>query len=205
MVGKREINRIGILVFDDVEELDAVGPYQVFGTARSEFPESFHVSLIAQSAEAPVRCVNGLRILPDHDFGTAPALDVLVIPGGIGTRRVAVDRHALEWIRATVRRCRWVASVCTGARITFAAGLADGKRITTHWSAIEELRATGRAQVLDDVRFVRDGNVIHSAGVSAGIDMALWLVGELAQDPLAARKVQKMLEYYPAPPYAYLA
>lgn len=199
------MNRIGILIFDDVEELDAIGPYQVFGTARSEFPESFEVSLIAGSGGSPVRCVNGLRILPDFDFGTAPDLDVLIIPGGIGSRRVAADGVALDWVRSTALRCRWIGSVCTGARVTLAAGLADGKRITTHWSAIEELRETGRTAVLENVRFVRDGNLIHSAGVSAGIDMALWLVGELKADPCAARSVQKILEYYPAPPYAYLA
>lgn len=199
------MNRIGILIFDDVEELDAIGPFQVFGTARGLFPELFDVSLIAAGSDSPVRCVNGLRILPDFSFASAPPNDVLVVPGGIGTRRVAADPGAVEWIAEAARRARWVASVCTGARLTLAAGVAAGRRITTHWSAIQEIREQGCAEVLENVRFVRDGNVIHSAGVSAGIDMALWLVGELAGDPQAARDVQKVLEYYPSPPYAYLA
>lgn len=198
------MHNVAILVFDDVEELDAVGPYQVFGTAASEFPELFNVFMVAGAADVPVRCVNGLRLLPHCGLNDAPPIDLLIIPGGVGTRRLAADAGLVEWVRATAEQCQWVASVCTGARVTVAAGLADGKRITTHWSAIEEIRALGRAEVLADVRFVRDGNLVHSAGVSAGIDMALWMVGELAGDPQVARSVQKMLEYDPAPPYAYL-
>jgi transcriptional regulator GlxA family with amidase domain len=195
------VTRVGILIFDDVEELDAVGPYEVFGTARAERPDEFDICLIAASKD-PVRCVNGLRILPDHDYASAPSIDILLIPGGVGTRKVAKDEAALAWVREVATKTRLVASVCTGARVTLASGLAHGKRITSHWSAIDELRADGRAaEVLDDVRFVMDGNIIHSAGVSAGIDMALWLVGHLADEDFA-RQVQKLIEYYPAPPYA---
>lgn len=171
------MTRVAILLFPDVEELDLVGPYQVFGAAHAAKPEAFEVFLVASDASAPVRCVNGLRVLADHDFRSAPAIDLLLIPGGVGTRRVAKDVLSIEWIRRTAKSARLVASVCTGARVTLAAGLADDKRITTHWSAIEELRADGRAAaVLDNSRYVADGNIVHAAGVSAGIDMALWLL-----------------------------
>lgn len=197
------MHRIGIVVFDDVEELDAVGPYEVFGVARGLRPESFELSLVAADSSTPVRCVNGLRLLPDRGFDGDPSLDVLIIPGGVGTRKVAADEAFLTWIRTAAAGAQIVASVCTGARVTLAAGLAEGRRLTTHWSAVEELRADGRAaEVLDDVRFVRDGNIIHSAGVSAGIDMSLWLLGQLTE-PGFARQVQRVIEYQPAPPYAY--
>lgn len=194
---------IGIFVFNEVEELDAVGPYQVFGTANQERPDLFRARLVGETGE-PIECVNGLRIVPHFSFADAPNFNVLVIPGGRGTRVQAQNQNVLEWVWSTAAKCEWVASVCSGARITLATGLADGKRITTHHGVIEELRAKGQAaEVLDDVRFVRDGKTIHSAGISAGIDMSLWLVGHLAAEPGFARLVQKEMEYYPAPPHAF--
>lgn len=195
------VTHVGILLFPDVEELDLVGPYQVFGAAHAAKPEAFDVFLVAADASGPVRCVNGLRVLPDYDFASAPPIDLLLIPGGVGTRKVAKDEQSVDWVRTTAASARMVASVCTGARVTLAAGLAAGKRITTHWTAIEEMRVDGRAsEVLDDVRYVQDGHIVHSAGVSAGIDMSLWLLGEIV-DPAFARQIQKTIEYYPEPPY----
>lgn len=195
------ITRVGILLFPDVEELDLVGPYQVFGAAHAAKPEAFEVFLVAAQTSVAIRCVNGLRVLADYDFETAPAIDLLLIPGGVGTRNVAKDDASVAWVRATAATSRTVASVCTGARVTLAAGIAAGRRITTHWTAIEELRADGRAaEVLSDVRYVEDGNVVHSAGVSAGIDMSLWLLGQI-EDPDFARQIQKAIEYFPEPPY----
>lgn len=195
------VTRVGILLFPDVEELDLVGPYQVFGAAHSAKPEAFEVFLVAADASGPIRCVNGLRVLADYDFASAPPIDLLLIPGGVGTRKLAKDETSVEWVRATAASARIVASVCTGARVTLAAGLAAGKRITTHWTAIEEMRADGRAsEVLDSVRYVQDGNIVHSAGVSAGIDMSLWLLGQI-EDPAFAQQIQKAIEYFPEPPY----
>lgn len=195
------VTRVGILLFPDVEELDLVGPYQVFGAAHAAKPAAFEVFLVAAQASVPIRCVNGLRVLADYDFRTAPPIDLLLIPGGVGTRKVAKDDESIAWVRATAATSRTVASVCTGARVTLAAGIAAGRRITTHWTAIEELRADGRAaEVLDDVRYVEDGDVVHSAGVSAGIDMSLWLLGQI-EDPDFARQIQKAIEYFPEPPY----
>lgn len=193
---------LGILIFDDLEELDAVGPYEVFAAAAGMRAGFLDVFLVGETTQ-PVRCVNGMRILPHYSFVTAPKIDVLVIPGGVGTRALVGRSQVLSWVSKTAASAKWLASICSGARVTLAAGIAAGKRITTHWSVIEELRADGRAaEVLDNVRFVRDGKLVSAAGVSAGIDMALWLTGQLA-DPAFAREVQKYIEYFPAPPYTH--
>ncbi|MCB0969837.1 MAG: DJ-1/PfpI family protein, partial [Ilumatobacter sp.] len=108
----------------------------------------------------------------------------------------------LDWIARVAADCQWVTSVCTGALLLTAAGPAKGRRVTTHWAFVESLRARGEAaEVLADVRWVRDGNIVTAAGVSAGIDMALWLLGEW-RGPAFARRVQRAMEYHPAPPYA---
>jgi transcriptional regulator GlxA family with amidase domain len=191
---------IGIVLFQDMEELDAIGPYEVFAYAAGMREDLFRVCTIAER-DGPVRCAKGLTIVPSHSFATAPDLDVILVPGGRGSKAEAANPVLTAWVAQQAARCEWVASVCTGARILLAAGPAVGKRITTHWRAVAELREEGKAAaVLDDVRFVRDGNLVTSAGVSAGIDMALWLVGQIA-DPAFARAVQKGIEYFPAPPY----
>jgi len=192
----------GILLFPDAEELDFVGPYEVFTMARDYLFEDDRVVTIAQD-DAPVRAAKGMRVLPDHTIEDAPSLDVLVVPGGIGTRAQAENRVLLGWIAKAAAECRFVTSVCTGSLLLHAAGVVAGRRITTHWAFVEELRGRGAAPVMEDVRYVRDGNLVTSAGVSAGIDMSLWLVGQL-HDPDAARRTQRLMEYSPAPPYAAL-
>jgi transcriptional regulator GlxA family with amidase domain len=189
----------GILLFDDVEELDFAGPWEVFtNAARKE--QGDRVLTIAPKP-GPVRCAKGLRVLPDHGFEDAPGLDVLLVPGGQGTRREIENPVVIDWLRKTAPRCRFVTSVCTGSLLLHGAGLATGRRITTHWAFVETLRGRGGATVLDGVRYVRDGNLVTAAGVSAGIDMALWLVGQL-YDVTHARNVQRVMQYDPAPPYA---
>ena len=188
---------IGILIFDDAEELDFVGPWEVLTPAAQR--DGDQVVLIAER-DGPVRCANGLRVLPDHTFADAPPLDVVLVPGGQGTRREVENAALIEWIRKTSESCRYVTSVCTGSLLLHEAGPARGKRITTHWGFVEKLRERGDAEVLDGPRFVRDGNVITAAGVSAGIDMALWLVGQL-HGVEHARNVQRYIQYDPAPPY----
>ena len=159
------------------------------------------VSLIAERDTA-VRCAKGMRVLPDRTTAQVEQLDVLLIPGGQGTRREAKNEALLDWVRTVSAGSQWITSVCTGALLLTAAGPARGKRITTHWGFIEQLRGRGEAaEVLAHVRYVRDGNVVTAAGVSAGIDMALWLVGQMHGRALA-RSVQRMMEYDPAPPYA---
>ncbi|HEY5337887.1 MAG TPA: DJ-1/PfpI family protein [Rhizomicrobium sp.] len=198
--------RIGILIFDDVEELDFVGPWEVFTVANevadgTGAPRPFEPMLVAENI-APVRCRKGMRVLPDVTTAQAGKLDVILIPGGQGTRREVNNAPLLAWIARTAADATWITSVCTGALLLTAAGPAKGKRVTTHWGFIEQLRARNEAaEVLSHVRYVRDGNVVTAAGVSAGIDMALWLMGQFL-DPAFARKVQRVMQYDPAPPYA---
>lgn len=194
----REVT-IGILIFDGVEELDFVGPYEVFGALRKATGRG-KVVIIAENA-GPVSCVNGLRVLPDHGFEDAPKLDVVLVPGGMGTRRELDNPALIDWIRKVGAQCEWVTSVCTGALLLHEAGFAKGKRVTTYWGFVEDLRARGDVTVLEGPRYVRDGNLVTSAGVSAGIDMALWLVGQL-HSPEVARQVQRGIQYEPAPPYS---
>jgi transcriptional regulator GlxA family with amidase domain len=191
---------IGILLFDDVEELDFVGPWEVFSaTTQHLFPDDQVVTIAQQSG--PIRCAKGLRVLPDFDFSNAPPLDVVLVPGGQGTRREVSNQTLIGWLRAAGQNCQWVTSVCTGALLLHEAGFAKGRRVTTHWAFIETLRQRGDVTVLENRRYVRDGNVVTAAGVSAGIDMALWLVGQIYGVDVA-RKVQRGIEYDPAPPYA---
>ncbi len=191
---------IGILLFDDVEELDFAGPWEVFTALRAAVDDGLSVVTIAER-EGPVTCAKGLRVLPDHTLANAPELDVVLVPGGQGTRREVDNPVLIEWLRETGRRCEWVTSVCTGALLLHEAGFAKGRRVTTYFGFVEALRARGDVTVLEGVRYVRDGNLVTSAGVSAGIDMALWLAGQL-YEPATARLVQKYMEYDPAPPYA---
>ena len=193
--------RFGFLIFDDAEELDFVGPWEVFTMANVVRPGTHDCVLIAEK-DAAVRCRKGMRVIPDHTLEDAPPLDVLLVPGGQGTRREVNNKVLLDWIAAVAPRCQWVTSVCTGALLLTASGAAKGKRVTTHWGFVDQLRARGEAaEVLANYRYVRDGNLLTAAGVSAGIDMALWLTGEL-HGPDFARAVQRQMEYDPAPPYA---
>jgi transcriptional regulator GlxA family with amidase domain len=186
----------GILLFDQAEELDWAGPWEVFTMARRD---DDRVVTVAARPD-PVRCAKGLRVLPDHTFEDAPALDVLLVPGGRGSRIEVHNPVLLDWIAAVAPGCTWVTSVCTGAFLLHAAGPARHKRVTTHWASIESLRALPDVTVVEHARYVRDGNVVTSAGVSAGIDMALWLVGQMYGID-HARFTEHAMEYDPAPPY----
>jgi transcriptional regulator GlxA family with amidase domain len=188
----------GILLFDDAEELDFAGPWEIL-TSAAALEKEDRVVTIAQSA-GPVRCAKGLRVLSDHTFADAPRLDVVLVPGGQGTRREVSNPAVIDWLRKVGEGCRFVTSVCTGVLLLHEAGFARGKRVATHWAFVETLRGRGDVTVQDEMRFVRDGNLITSAGVSAGIDMALYLVGQL-HTPDLARKVQRYVQYDPAPPY----
>ena len=198
---------VGIVIFDDAEELDFVGPYEVFTMSNTmleragDDSDGLDVRLIAPTGDI-VTCAKGMQVVPHRTFADAPPLDVLLVPGGIGTRRLLDDAGLLTWIDQAAKPCEWVTSVCTGSLLLAAAGPARGKRVTTHWLALDELRQRGDAgEVVENQRYVRDGNLVTAAGVSAGIDMALWLVGQL-YSPEHARLTQRGMEYDPAPPYA---
>jgi transcriptional regulator GlxA family with amidase domain len=189
----------GLLCFEDLEELDMIGPWEVFTTAIKGFDGARVVTI----AEKPgvVSCAKGLRITPDHSFADAPPLDLVLVPGGQGTRREVDNPVLIEWLRKAAEPCTWVTSVCTGSLLLHGAGLTRGKRITTHWGFIPQLRERApEAEVLERVRYVRDGQLVTAAGISAGIDMALWLVGQIWDVP-RARLVQQIMQYDPAPPY----
>lgn len=189
---------VGIFLFNGVEELDFVGPLEVFTMAMH--PESKgKLHLIAEKRDL-IRCGKGMRVMPDHVIDDHPPLDVLLVPGGLATREEVKNERSIGWIAKTAPSCQWVTSVCTGSMLLLAAGVAKGKRITTHWMALDILREMGGAEVVDGPRFVRDGNVVTSSGVSAGIDMSLWLVGQIFGVP-HARATQRLIQYDPAPPY----
>lgn len=190
--------RVGIVLFEGAEELDFVGPWEVFTMATRDAAER-QVELLASTLE-PVRCAKGMRVLPDRLLGEAGDLDVILLPGGRGVRKAVHDEALLDWIRARAATTPWMTSVCTGSGLLVASGVASGKRVVTHWSWRDELRALGPCEVLDDVRYVRDGQVVTAAGVSAGIDMALWLVGQVLGVE-RARETRRQIEYDPAPPY----
>ncbi len=189
---------IGIVLFPDFEDLDAIGPKEVFGMFAMSSGVEWRVVLVSEDG-APVRSFLGTSIQVDHSFADCPALDVVLVPGGMGTRTEVNNERLLDFVRRQGRGAKYVTSVCTGALILHHAGFLSGKRATTHWGAIEELRALGDVTVAEDERWVQDGNVLTSAGVSAGIDMALYLIS-LLKDAGRAKGVQKMMEYYPKPP-----
>jgi transcriptional regulator GlxA family with amidase domain len=190
---------VGILLFDQMEELDFVGPWEVFSAARREGDRV--VTIAEAGADAMVRAAKGLRVLADCGLDDHPPLDVLVVPGGMGTRREVGNERLLGWIREVDTSTRWTTSVCTGSLLLAAAGPAAGKRVTTHFGFVEALRDRAlAAEVLAGPRWVVDGKVVTSAGVSAGIDMALWVVGQL-DGVDHARRTQRAIEYDPAPPY----
>jgi transcriptional regulator GlxA family with amidase domain len=191
---------LGILLFDDVEELDAVGPWEVLAVWTREFPDDgWSVSCLSKEGGA-VTCAKGLTIHAHHATRDAPPLDVLLHPGGQGTRPQLRDEEHLDWVREMRRQVPLMTSVCTGSLVYAAAGLLAGRPATTHHAALGllgELDPT--IDVRPDDRFVDDGDVITSAGVSAGIDMALHLVARLA-GPERAREVRRGIQYDPRPP-----
>jgi transcriptional regulator GlxA family with amidase domain len=191
---------IGVALFEGAEELDWAGPWEVLAAWSKQWPDDgVQVRTVARSLE-PVECAKGLRVLPDETWETAPPLDVLVYPGGRGTRRELADQAVLDWIRGLAAGGTVVASVCTGSLVFAAAGLLDGKPATTHWQSLELLPTLGNEiEVRPDDRFVDNGNVLTAAGVSAGIDMALHLVSRL-HSVERAREVRRYIQYDPEPP-----
>ncbi|ARJ05914.1 putative transcription regulator, AraC family protein [Cnuibacter physcomitrellae] len=194
------VKTIGILLFDDVEELDAVGPWEVLAYWTRTFPEDgYEVRMLADTLD-PVTCAKGLRLLPDTTVAEAPPLEVLLYPGGFGTRARLADERELAWVRAQRDTVPLLTSVCTGALVYAAAGVLRGRPATTHWGSLDLLAELDPSiEVQPEARFVDDGDVITSSGVSAGIDMALHLVARIAGVD-RARQVRRGIQYDPHPP-----
>jgi transcriptional regulator GlxA family with amidase domain len=187
--------QIAVPVFEKITALDAVGPYEVL----QRLPETEIV--FVGHAKGMVRTDNGfLGLAIDIVFEDVPAPDVIVFPGGIGTRPMMKDERVLDWLRQAHQTTRFTTSVCTGALILGAAGLLDGIDATTHWGAYDILRETGANPVARRVVEHLDRRIITAAGVSSGIDMALRLA-ELLVDADAARAMQLIIEYDPRPPF----
>jgi transcriptional regulator GlxA family with amidase domain len=190
---------VGILLFDGVEVLDFAGPFEVFSrtrlvpgpeSRRSEESAPFRVFTLARTT-APVTATGGLVVVPSYGFADTPVIDLLVVPGGFGTRALLHDQEILDWIRTVAGASRRVTSVCTGALLLARTGLLAGRRATTHWAALELLGSVGGdVTVVADERVVDDG-VVTSAGVSAGIDMSLYLV-----ESICGREVAEETAHY---------
>ena len=186
---------VAILLFDDVEVLDFAGPFEVFGAADELHQHTgFHIFTVAETP-GTVRAVNGLKLTPHFPLEAAPAPAVLVVPGGSGTRALLRRPSLLEWVRGRAARAEVVMSVCTGALVLARAGLLDGLRVTTHHECLDELRALAPGAIVDpERRFHDNGRILTAAGVTAGIDCALHVVGRLLGAE-AADRTMRYLEY----------
>ena len=186
---------IGILLFDGAEEMDFVGPWCVFTAALLGVPDDRVVTIAERSR--PITCEKGLRVIPDLSYREAMEVDVVLVPGGSDARREIANAATTNWLRNAAAKCTWLTSVCTGAFLLVGAGLAIGRRITTHHDFLHDLRAVGYADVVEGVRFVRDGNLVTAAGVMSGIEMSLWLVEQLYGAELAAKAKSYIACDYP--------
>jgi transcriptional regulator GlxA family with amidase domain len=186
--------QIAILVYDGLTALDAIGPYEVL----SHIP-NVEIVFVATSSGNKKTDTKFLTLVAEKTLAEVPSPDVIIIPGGtIGTNNAAKDIHVLNWLKEVHQTTQWTTSVCTGALILGAAGILDGIEATTHWYARNALAQFGAKYV--NARFVEQGKVLTAAGVSAGIDMALYLVGKIAGEDYA-QQVQLILEYDPQPPF----
>lgn len=199
------MKKIGIFIFNDAEELDFVGPYEVFTMINEVLqyrgePDAVKVTLISEDGK-DITGKKGMRVGAHAAMTDIDKLDVICIPGGQGARAQIKNEAVVKWVQSIAPNCEWVTSVCTGSFILAKAGLTKGKKMSTYWGAFDEFKKLGlEGELLPHVRYVRDGNVVTSAGVSAGIDMALWLTGQMFT-PTFARSVQRGMQYDPAPPY----
>jgi transcriptional regulator GlxA family with amidase domain len=193
-------HRVGILIFPDVEVLDFTGPFEVFSVTRlneerrREEPSPFKVELIAEVLEA-IAASGGLHVLPDYDFDNCPSLDVLVVPGGWGTRKEINNYRLINWIAARGKEVEILTSVCTGSMLLGRAGLLEGLRATTHWRSLDWMRESfPDVTVESNLHVVEDGRVFTSAGIAAGIDMSLRVVARYYGEAVG-RATARHMEY----------
>lgn len=202
---------VALLLFPDVEVLDFAGPFEVFAvTDELRGYNTFNVFTVAcpepglaaasgAAAPAPIRARNGLMVLPDHSLATCPPPEILIIPGGFGTRRLLTQPDLLDWLRQRAASAAIVMSVCTGAIVLARAGLLDGLRATTHHECFDLLREHGpRTTIVTTERFIDNGRILTAAGISAGIDCSLHVVARLL-GPDAAAATARYMEYRAEP------
>ncbi len=198
-----ERKRVGIVLFENVEVLDFCGPFEVFSVTRlheekrREEPSPFEVLLVAEKTD-PIVTTGGMKVIPHHTFENCPRLDILVVPGGWGTRKEIKNPIMLDWLRKCASEVETLTSVCTGSILLGFAGLLDGHRATTHWGSLDWMRKSLPTIIVEyDKHVVEDGRILTSAGISAGIDMALRVVARYYGEPVA-RATARYMEYrYP--------
>jgi transcriptional regulator GlxA family with amidase domain len=188
---------VGILIFDDVEVLDFCGPFEVFSVARKPDQDGeedilFRAVTIAEE-DRIINCRGGLLVQPHYTIANHPELDIIVVPGGKGTRRERYNKHLLDWITAQDPKIELLTSVCTGAFLLAEAGKLDGLEATTHWASVDHMRETYESISMQaDTRYVDQGRIITSSGISAGIDMSLHIVSRLHGVEAAAWTARRM-------------
>jgi transcriptional regulator GlxA family with amidase domain len=192
--------RIGLYLFESAEELDWAGPWEVLAAWARLWPEDGVEVFTVADGDGPIACAKGLRVLPDRTWDTAGRLDVVLVPGGVGTRELIGRDDVRQRLRALAAGGTLVTSVCTGALVLADAGLLAGRPATTWWGRLDRLAELDPTiEVRPDDRFVDSGEVVTAAGVSAGIDMALHLVRRLHSEE-RAREVRRYIQYDPEPP-----
>ena len=198
-----ERKRVGIVIFDNVEVLDFCGPFEVFSAARlddnrrREELSPFEVLVVAENKE-PVTATGGMRVIPNWVFETCPKLDILVVPGGWGTRKEIENEAMIKWLRHRASEVETLTSVCTGSMLLGFAGMLEGLQATTHWRSLDWMRDSFPAvEVQYDKHVVEAGRVITSAGISAGIDMALTVVARYCGEQVARETARHMEYRYP--------
>ena len=191
---------VGIFVFDDIEVLDFCGPFEVLSVTRVdeskrlETLSPFDVKLVSITKDI-VLTTGGMKVVPDFDFETCPELDILIVPGGMGTRKLMYDERVLEFVNKKAKEVELLTSVCTGSLILASAKLLDGVNATTHWKSLQRMEDEFKnVKVCKDKHYVEDGNIISSAGISAGIDMALYIVKRYFGENIS-RATAKHMEY----------
>ncbi|WP_225742885.1 DJ-1/PfpI family protein [Marinilactibacillus sp. Marseille-P9653] len=188
---------VGILLFNEVEVLDFAGPFEVFSVTEdhSEKDKPFKVVTISQDGQM-IKARNGLRVLPDYSFESHPDLDILVVPGGYGAREIELHNQDLhQWLKEQDQKTDYTTSVCTGAFLLAKAGLLENKTVTTHFSALDRLADNFPSlNVKRNTKFVDEGHILTSAGISAGIELSLYLVGKIL-GASTAKETAKQMEY----------
>lgn len=189
------VRKVAILVFDEVEVLDFCGPFEVFAVTGAPSEEKpFDVFTVAETA-APITARNGLSVNPNFTFADCPQADILIIPGGYGTRPLMHHQATLDWIKAQAANAELVMSVCTGALLLAKIGLLEGLTATTHWGALDLLREVApNTTIQSDTRFVDNGRVLLSAGISAGIDLSFHIVARMLGREVA-QETARWMEY----------
>ena len=184
---------VGIFLFNEVEVLDFAGPFEVFSVTEVNEEKTFTVYTVSENGEM-ITARNGLKVQPDYSIENLPPVDILIIPGGLGAREYEIKNEiVIKWIRQQMKEVKLMTSVCTGALLLAKAGLLEGLKATTHWASIEKFKNEFQnVEVIENVKFVDEGHIITSAGISAGINMAFHIVKNLLGVHVAEDTAKRM-------------